>query len=638
MTAIKDNPILEASALEGAATEVAPRGPAETPPVEGDPPTYTPGPWDISELLADDSEAGISRELERLESEVEDFVGRRDTLVPGMTPEDLLAAVREYERLLARMDVLGAHAGLRFSADTQSAEILGRRNRMQQAITDLQNRVLFFELWWKNLDDADAERLLPGGHEIDDVTPARHKRDLRHYLRELRRFKPFTLDERSEQIINTKNANGIGGILTLYSMLTNRQEYHLELGGESRTLTEGEMRSLFFSPDPQVRAAVYQELYGAYERDAPILAQIYANRVRDWHAEYVELRGIRSAISVRNLGNDVSDAAIETMLEVVQQSAPVFQEYFKLKGRWLGIEPLRRYDLYAPLATSDRHVSYNDAVHTVLDTFRNFDECFARLAERVFAENHMDAEIRRGKRSGAFCATVVPDFTPWVLVNYTDKVRDVTVLAHELGHAVHSMLSEHHSHLTQHPSLPLAETASVFCEMLLTDQLLAQETDPVVRRELLASAVDDVYATVMRQTYFVRFELDAHAAIMANKSSDDLFDLYLKNLRRQFGDSMTVAPELRYEWISIPHMYNTPFYCYAYSFGQLLVLALYRRYQQEGDSFKPGYLRLLSYGGSAPPAEILGELGIDMADADFWQGGFEVVGDMIAELKSIDVP
>ena len=174
--------------------------------------------------------------------------------------------------------------------------------------------------------------------------------------------------------------------------------------------------------------------------------------------------------------------------------------------------------------------------------------------------------------------------------------------------------------------------------MLITDRLLAEETDPMARRELLAAAVDDVYATVMRQTYFVRFELAAHEAIMANKSADDLFDLYLENLQEQFGDSMTVAPELRYEWISIPHLFNTPFYCYAYSFGQLLVLALYRRYQQEGDAFKPGYFRLLSYGGSARPEKILAELGIDMADANFWQGGFDVVGDMIAELKSIETP
>ncbi len=588
--------------------------------------TYHSGPWDLSELLPDTSEAAISRELGLVEAEVEGFVGRRETLASEMEPGDFLALMREYERLLGRVDVLGAHASLWFASDTQSATALGHRNRMQQVLTRLQNRILFFELWWKNLEDADAERLLPAEEEVD----------LRHYLLELRRFKPFTLDERSEQIINTKNANGISGVLTLYSMLTNRQEYDLEIDGQPSTLTEGEMRSLFYSPDAEVRATVYQELYRVYEHDAPILAQIYANRVRDWHTEYVELRGMPSAIAVRNLRNDIPDDAVETLLEVIRRNAPIFQEYFKLKGKWLGIEPLRRYDLYAPLATSNHLVPFPEAARTVLDTFRSFDERFAALAERVFAEDHIDSEIRKGKRSGAFCATVLPDFTPWVMVNYTDRVRDVATLAHELGHAVHSMLSEHHSHLTQHPSLPLAETASVFCEMLITDRLLAEETDPIARRELLAAAVDDVYATVMRQTYFVRFELAAHRAIMANKSADDLFDLYLENLGEQFGDSMVVAPELRYEWVSIPHLFNTPFYCYAYSFGQLLVLALYRRYQQEGEAFKPGYFRLLSYGGSARPEKILGELGIDMADADFWQGGFDVVRDMIAELKSIE--
>ncbi len=631
MTSTRDSSILDAPidavAVDPSTKDASdpPRRPSGEPAARND---YRSGPWDISELLPDPSEESIARQILRVETDVDDFVARRETLVPAMDPADFLAMMREYERLLASMDILGAYAGLWFASDTQSAAALGYRNRMQQLLTGLQNRILFFELWWKNLDDADAARLLPGRDEVD----------FRHYLEEQRRFKPYTLDERCEQIINTKNANGISAVLTLYSMLTNRQEYTIELDGEHQTLTEGEMRSLFYSPDAEVRERVYQELYGVYEKDAHILAQIYANRVRDWHTEYVELRGMPSAISVRNLSNDIPDAAVETMLEVIRRNAPVFQDYFKLKGKWLDIEPLRRYDMYAPLATSNQLVPFRDAARTVLDTFRNFDPHFAQLAERVFAENHIDSEIRKGKRSGAFCATILPDFTPWVMINYTDRVRDVATLAHELGHAVHSMMSEHHSHLTQHPSLPLAETASVFCEMLITDRLLAEETDPVVRRELLAAAVDDVYATVMRQTYFVRFELDAHAAIMANKSADDLFDLYLENLREQFGDSMTVAPELRYEWISIPHMYNTPFYCYAYSFGQLLVLALYRRYQQEGDAFKPGYFRLLSYGGSARPAKILGELGIDMADADFWQGGLDVVGDMIAELKSIETP
>jgi oligoendopeptidase F len=271
-------------------------------------------------------------------------------------------------------------------------------------------------------------------------------------------------------------------------------------------------------------------------------------------------------------------------------------------------------------------------VGRVLDTFERFDAGFARSARRVFEDDHIDSEIRKGKKGGAFCATVLPSQTPWLLLNYTGRLRDVQTLAHELGHAVHSMLAEEHSVLTQHPSLPLAETASVFAERLLVDRLLQEETGETARRELLAASLDDIYATVLRQAYFVRFEIAAHDAILAGKSPDQVSDLYLGLLEEQFGDSLDLAPEFRWEWVSIPHLFQTPFYCYAYSFGQLLVLALYRRFQEQGEAFIPGYLRLLAHGGAARPREILAEVGVDMTDADFWRGGFEVVADLVSEL------
>lgn len=584
--------------------------------------------WDLSQLLPSAEEAVVLERLALIESRVKNLENQRPRLSPDMDPAELLAIIQLFEEVLDDLDCLGGYANLWFSEDTQKSEAIAFRNRVRALLAATHNRVLFLELFWKELDDEQARRLEPHGPE---------NADYRHFLAELRRFKPYTLDESSEKIVNLKNANGIDAVLTLYSMITNRMEFRLEIDGVEQTLTEGEMRGLFFSPDYDLRARVYQVLKGAYENEAPVLAQIYASRVRDWHTEYVELRGFPSAISVRNLGNDVSDAAVETMLDVVYRNTSLFQDYFRLKGQWLGLGAMRRYDLYAPLATSSSQVSYSDAVSKVLSTLKRFDPHFGDLAERIFRENHIDSEIRKGKRGGAFCATLVPRLTPWVLVNYTGRYRDVATLAHELGHAVHSMLASHHSLLTQHPPLPLAETASVFCEMLMTDRMLAETKDPVARREMLAAAVDDIYATVMRQTWFVRFELEAHKAIIENKSAEDLFTLYEQNLREQFGTSMALAPEFRYEWLSIPHMYNTPFYCYAYSFGQLLVLALYRRYQQEGRGFIPGYVRLLGYGGSRSPADALAEMDIDIADPNFWQGGFDVVRDMIAELKTLDI-
>ncbi len=230
---------------------------------------------------------------------------------------------------------------------------------------------------------------------------------------------------------------------------------------------------------------------------------------------------------------------------------------------------------------------------------------------------------------------MLPGLTPWVLVNYNGKPADVATLAHELGHAVHALMAADHSPLTFHSSLPMAETASGFAEMLLLDRLLADETDPAVRRDILARSVDDAYATAMRQAYFVLFEREAHGLIEEGGTTEDLSERYLANLGEQFGDAVEMSDEFRWEWVSIPHIYQVPFYCYAYTFGQLLVLALYRQFQAEGESFVPKYLKILAYGGSTSPADILEEAGVDMASAEFWQGGFDVIADMIKELEAL---
>jgi len=584
--------------------------------------------WDLSDLLPERNEEAIAARFADLDAQVTAFEACRAELHPEMGRPAFLDVLHRYERLGEAMNILSGYASLWFSENTGDREALNFRNRTNQMMTGFSNRILFFGLWWKGLDDAEAEALLPDGEEHPDEL---------HYLLDLRRLKPHTLDERSEQIINLKDDNGIGAVVTLYSMLTNRIEFQLEVDGETKRLTRDGLMSYAFSPNPELRVAAYRELYKVYGEEATVLGQIYVNRVRDWHDENVTLRGFASPIAVRNVDNDVPDQAVEALLETVRANAPLFQRYFRLKAGWLGLPKLRRYDLYAPLATSDKQVPYADAVDLVLDTFREFHPMFAAQAERVFAEHHIDSETRRGKRGGAFCMTVLPGITPYVLTNYTGRVRDVATLAHELGHAIHSMLSEHHSMLTQHASLPLAETASVFGEMLITDRLLKEESDPLARRELLASAVDDVYATVLRQTYFVLFELEAHAGILAGRSLDEISNLYLAKLKEQFGDSVEVSEEFRYEWLSIPHIYQTPFYCYAYSFGQLLVLALYRRFQEQGEAFKPGYLKLLSYGGAARPMAILAEFGIDPTDRAFWQGGFDLVRERIDELEAIEL-
>jgi oligoendopeptidase F len=587
---------------------------------------YDLAPWDLSQL-ADDEQA-LEDELAVLVAATGEFEKARHLLKPTITPAEFLSIVRSYEDLVLRMGRLSTYANLWLSADLRSAAAAAFRQRGLLALSQVKQRILGLGLWWQSLPPEEAERLLPA--------PGRHPRaaDFRHYLCELRRLTPHTLDASRERLVSSKNAHGVQSLLTLYSILTSRLLFEPEVAEQSQTLNEAALRGCFSSPDRALRAAAYGELLQGYGREAAPLTQIYLSRVRDWHGEYVQLRGYASPIAMRNAQNDLSDDAVQNLLDVVHRNAPIFQRYFALKGRWLGIERLSRQDLYAPLTASDRTYSYGEAVEHTLAAFDDFDPQFAHLAERVFAEKHIDGAVREGKRTEAQCAAAAPGLTPWVQVSHAGRLRDVTTLAHEMGHAVHAMLSHRRSILTHQPSLPLAETASTFAEMLVMERLRRREDDPLARRELLAAALDEIYTTSVRQTFFVRFEMAAHRAVGANASGDDLHQLYLENLHEQFADSVEVPEEFRFEWLSVPHLFHTPFYCYAYSFGQLLALALFRRYQNDGARFCPGYLRLLGRGGSAPLDEILREVDVSPTDPDFWQGSFDVVAALVDELEA----
>jgi oligoendopeptidase F len=320
---------------------------------------------------------------------------------------------------------------------------------------------------------------------------------------------------------------------------------------------------------------------------------------------------------------------------VAGENTPIFQRFFKLKAKRIGLDKLRRYDIYAPVAKSEKKYPFAEVADRVLDSFDRFEPRFGSLARQVFAEDHIDSEVRKGKQDGAYCETLSPRITPWVKLNYQGGADDVATMAHELGHAIHSLLANQHSLFTQHSCLPLAETASTFGEMMLVDRLLAEENDVDVQRELLFRQVDDAYATIQRQSFFALFEKQAHAMVVEGASVDDLAGAYLKNLKLQFGEVVEVSEEFRWEWVSIPHIYAVPFYVYAYAFGQLLVLSLYRQFKLEGDSFKPRYIQMLSTGGSKAPMAILDAVGVDVRQPAFWQGGFDVIRELVDRLETL---
>jgi oligoendopeptidase F len=579
--------------------------------------------WNLNELYPGFDSPDLQAAFDNVEEQVMSFEGIRGKLQPDLDVNQFMEFVRASEETARIINKIYAFTGLSFASNTQDQIAQTYMARVQQFAATMQNRILFFSLWWKDVDDKNAERLMNSAG------------DYRYYLEEMRHFKPHTLSEAEEKIINIKDVTGSGALVTLYDAITNRYVFKLDVDGETKELTRGQLTAYVQGANPDLRAKAYQELYRVYGADVPILGQMYQTRARDWHNENIELRKFPSAISVRNLGNDIPDEAVNALLDVARKNAKIFQRYFKLKAKQLGVKQLRRYDIYAPIANSDKKFDYNDSTKMVFDSFNTFDPKLGEMAQRVFDQEHVDSEVRKGKRDGAFCWSVLPDMTPYVLLNFQGRARDVATMAHELGHAIHAMLASHHNTFTFHSSLPLAETASTFGEMMLTDQLLNEEKDEAVRRDILFKQVDDAYATIMRQTYFALFEKQAHEMIQKNASVDELSAAYMENLKEQFGDAVEISDEFKWEWVSIPHIFHTPFYVYAYAFGQLLVFSLYQQFREEGESFKPKYLKILSAGGSEAPAKILAEAGIDIRSAKFWQGGFDVLDKLVSELEKL---
>jgi len=579
-----------------------------------------PDRWNLTHLV-DDPVRKLDALLAELESKISKFEAARPTLTPTIAGHEFLTLLRLSEEIAQDSSRLGAYSYLWFSENTKNAAARSFKTRVEEQLTNLSNRLLFFDLWWQGVDDANAERLMADTG------------DLRYHLETIRHFKPHTLSEAEEKIINLKNVTGRSAVHTLYDVVTNGFTFISKERGKKKTVTREELMAHVHSPKASVRQATYQELYRVFTAQRDLLGEMYKTLVNDWKAENLGLRHFSSPIATRNLGNDVPDQAVDVLLTSCAKNADIFQRYFSLKAKICKIKPMSRYHLYAPHRTETKKYKYADAVTMVLDAYRGFSPRLAELAEQVFRDKHIDGPTRPGKLGGAYCYSVVPDMTPYVMLNYTGDARDVATMAHELGHAVHGMMAKEHSVFTFHSTLPLAETASVFGERILSDALMAQERNKGVQQGLLLSQLDDIYATVLRQAYFVRFEKLAHGMIADGATGDQLAQAYLDELKQQFGKAVKIPDEFRWEWLTIPHIYASPFYCYAYSFGNLLVLALYRMYKEQGVSFVPKYLDLLATGGSKAPQEILTTVGVDITSEAFWQSGFDTIREMVGQLE-----
>ena len=582
--------------------------------------------WNLSELTKDPKSPAFQKQIKEVEALAKKFEKIKTKLEPKMSSKKFMGILHEVEEISEKMSIVGGYASLSYSADTQSDEATSLMTRMSKLGSEISNKILFFDLWWKTqVDEKNAKRLIKDSGELEE------------YLNHKRLFAKYALSEPEEKIINTLDVTGISALVKLYDKMTSAYEYKMKVGDKIKKMTREEITNYIRSTNPKIRETAYKTILTKYTENKGVIGGIYQNIVLNWRDEGIEIRGYKSPISMRNIGNDVDDKTIESLLTVCRRNSPVFQKFFIQKAKMLKMKKLRRYDLYAPAAANikEKNYQYDKSVKLVFESLERFSPKLEEFAKKVFNEKHVDSSVRVGKRDGAFCSTLSPKITPYVLVNFTGKTRDVFTLAHELGHAVHSQTAQDRSILVQDAPLPLAETASTFSELLLYDNLSDKITDDE-KKIMLSEKIDDLYATIMRQAFFTVFEVTAHEQIGKGATIDEISKTYIQNLKEQFDNSVAVSDDFSIEWSCIPHFYHTPFYCYAYSFGNLLALSLFQRYKKEGKDFVPSYISILAAGGSKKPEKLLAEYGFDISSQKFWQEGFDYVESQVRTLSTLN--
>jgi oligoendopeptidase F len=571
--------------------------------------------WNLDDILPVGEFGGLYQEVENEIKTLEKWVEKLD---PEMSQKEFGAMLEFEEKMGVKLAKLGY---LPFLMETinqkdQKAKLL--KSREENLALKVSEVGIKIGLWIQGkrepvLDDKNAERLFK-------TIP-----DLEYGLRRSREGAKFTLNEREEQIIDHKDINGVSVLNDLREMMETELEYDLKIGKKVKKIkSQSELMALVYSPKAKVREAAYRALFKKQKENLDKFFAIYQGIVKDWAYE-TKLRGYSSPIGMRNWGNHIPDEAVESLLEVCSQNINVFQRYFNWKAKELGLKKLRRFDIYAPLESKDKKMDFEEAKAIVLKSLKEFSLNFSKKAQKIIDEKHIDVMPNKNKRGGAFCATVAPEITPYVMLNFTGKSRDISTLAHELGHGIHALLANKHYPSSQQANLPLAETASTLSELILFEKMMENETDKEVKKAWLSDKMADAYATICRQNYFIKFEIKAHEAIDKGITVSDLSKLYFETLKEQFGNSVEIDPIFKDEWSYISHIFESPFYCYAYNFGELLSYALFANYKKEPKIWVNIIEKILAAGGSQEPQKILQDAKIDICSPKFWENSFNIV-------------
>jgi len=576
--------------------------------------------WDLSDLYQ--TEADLEIDLAEFEPDAEAFNRQYHGRLRDLDAAGLRKALDEFSELQDRIGRALTYVHLNWSTDTGDPS---RGKLLQQATeiaTQAGKKLLFLDLEWMAIEGEVADSLL-ASPELDRY---------RHYLDVLRLQKKHVLTEAEEQVLAEKAVTGSGAWTRFFDESLAAARF--ELNGE--TLSEQEVLSKLHDADRDLRRAAAFSLTEGLETNLRTLTFVYNTILAD-KASNDRMRKHESWLSARNLSNEVGDATVEALVAAVSGRFDISARFYQLKKQLLGLEQMFDYDRYAPIERGGSAYSWSDARGVVLKAYGAFHPEMEAIAARFFAGNWIDAAVSPGKRGGAFSHSAVPSTHPYILMNFTGKIRDVQTLAHELGHGVHQFLARDQGVLHAGTPLTTAETASVFGEMLVFTELLQRESDPKARLSMIVSKIDDSMATVFRQVSMHRFEerIHAHRREKGELTSDEFSQYWLETQRDMFGGNVTLGDHYRIWWSYIPHFIHTPGYVYAYAFGELLVLALYARYKEVGESFAEQYLDLLRAGGSDWPHVLIGRLGVDLTDPGFWANGLERIEVMIAEAEAL---
>jgi oligoendopeptidase F len=458
----------------------------------------------------------------------------------------------------------------------------------------------------------------------------------RHYLDYKRTWRPHYLSEPEEKILDEKAVTGRAAFVRLFDETAAAMTFPFEHAGRSESLSIQQINAKLYEPDRSVRQAAAAGLTRGLKDNARLLTFIFNNLVLDHHSDCT-LRKYPHPMAPRHLANEISDEVVEALMTAAERHHATVQRYYRLKGRLLGLDPLYDYDRYAPVFSDLPACDWGTARRTVQESYAAFSPRAGTIIGEFFERSWIDAELRTGKRGGAFSSSTVPSVHPYILMNFTDKLRDVMTLAHELGHGLHQYLSRPVGYLQCDTPLTTAETASVFGEMLTFQRLLEMYANPRIRLALLCTKIEDGFATAFRQVVLTRFEQALHQARREHgeQTTEQINELWAAANRPMHGDAVRLTEDYSWWWMYIGHFIHVPFYCYAYAFGELLVLALVQRYKQEGPGFVPKYLDLLAAGGSDKPQVLLSRLGVDVTDPTFWELGLRLLGDMVSEAEEL---